>query len=65
MTGMPAKTNESPTRQQDEAPATQDPRRATGDELRSFAPDPPREDANYDIGEWMDYPSINTNGSER
>ena len=66
MTGMPARNNETLPRQQDEAPETQDPRRAARDELRNFASDRSRDDGNYDaVGEWMDYPAINTEGSER
>jgi hypothetical protein len=66
MTGMPTRTNESPPRQQDEAPPAQDPRRTSRDEVRNFEPDRSRDDGNYDaVGEWMDYPDINTHGSER
>jgi hypothetical protein len=62
---MPPRTDESPPRQQDRADEVSG---GTRDELRNFEPDPPRKDGNYDIGdlgEWMDYPDINTHGSER
>jgi len=63
---MPAKINESLSRQQDEAPETRDPRRPARDELRNSASNRSRDDGNYDeVGEWMDYPAINTEGSER
>jgi hypothetical protein len=59
---MPAKTTESPPHQQDRADEVA---RGPRDEPRNFAPDPRREDENYDVGEWMDFPDINTHGSER
>ena len=62
---MPSRTNQTPPRQQDEAPPVQDAPRPAQDEVRSFATNRGRDDGNDDIGEWMDYPDINTQGSER
>ena len=59
---MPPRTDESPPGQQDRAAeVSRDPR----NEVRNSEPERPREDEHYDIGEWMDYPDINTHGSER
>ena len=65
MTGMPTRTNQTPPRQQDEVPPAQEARRTRQDEVRSFATNRGRDDGIDDIGEWMDYPDINTHGSER
>lgn len=60
---MPDKTNERPPRQQDRADEVARGPRA---EPRNFGPDRSPDDGNYDaVGEWMDYPDINTQGSER
>ena len=62
---MPAKRDESPLGQQDRADEVS---RRPRDEVRNSEPAPRRKDGNYDIedlGEWMDYPDINTHGSER
>jgi len=62
---MPSRTNQTPPRQQDEAPPVQGARRPAQDDVRSFATNRGLDDGNDDIGEWMDYPDINTQGSER
>ena len=59
---MPEKMNESPPRQQDRADEVA---RAPHEEPRNFESDRLHADGNDDIGEWMDYPDINTHGSER
>jgi len=62
---MPARRDESPARQQDRADEVA---RGHREEPRNFESVRPRKDVNYDIaelGEWMDYPDINTHGSER
>ena len=62
---MPTRRDQSPPRQQDRADEDS---RGPHDEPRNFEPVRPRKDQNYDIaeiGEWMDYPDINTHGSER
>ena len=59
---MPARSDESPPRQQDRADEVS---RRPRDEVRNFEPAPRRDVANDDIGEWMDFPDINTHGSER
>ena len=59
---MPDKMNESPPRQRDRADEVA--RRAL-EEPRNFDSNRLGDDANYDVGEWMDYPDINTHGSER
>lgn len=60
---MPDKMHESPPRQQDRADEVA---RGPGAEPRNFESDRSRDDGNYDaLGEWMDYPEINTQGSER
>ena len=60
---MPDKTNESPPSQQVRAAEVA---RGPREEPRKFASDRSRDDGNYDaVGEWMDYPAINTQGSER
>jgi hypothetical protein len=65
MTGMPTRKDQIPPRQQDDAPPAQDARRPSRDEVRSFATNRALDDGIDDIGEWMDYPDINTHGSER
>jgi hypothetical protein len=65
MTDMPARTDQSPPRQQDEAREPRDAGRRQQDEARNFEPVVRRSDGNDDIGEWMDFPDINTHGSER
>jgi hypothetical protein len=62
MTDMPARSDESPPRQQDRADEVS---RGPRDEPRNFEQVPRRDDGNDDIGEWMDFPNINTHGSER
>jgi hypothetical protein len=62
MTRMPDKTNESPPSQQVRAAEVA---KGPREEPRNFASDRSRDDGNDDIGEWMDYPDINTHGSER
>ena len=62
---MPSRTNQTPPRQQDEAPPVEDARRPAQEEVRSFTTYRGVDDGNEDIGEWMDYPHINTQGSER
>lgn len=60
---MPEKMNQGPPRQQDRADEVA---RGPRDEPRNFESDRPRDDGNDDaVGEWMDYPDINTQGSER
>ena len=60
---MPDKMNESSQRQQDR---TDEVARGPREEPRNFASDRARDDGIYDaLGEWMDYPDINTHGSER
>lgn len=60
---MPDKMNESQPRQQDRADEVA---RGSQAEPRNFESDPSRDDGIYDaVGEWMDYPAINTQGSER
>ena len=60
---MPDKMTEGPPRQQDRADEVA---RAPRAEPRNFDSERPRDDGNYDaLGEWMDYPAINTHGSER
>jgi hypothetical protein len=62
MTDMPTRSDESPPRQQDRADEVF---RGTRDEVRNSERDPRRDVGNDDIGEWMDFPDINTDGSER
>jgi hypothetical protein len=62
---MPSRTNQTPPRQQDEAPPVPDAPRPAQDEVRSFAVSRGGDDGNDDIGEWMNYPDVNTEGSER
>lgn len=60
---MPDKMNESPPRQQDRADEVARGPRA---EPRNVELDRPGDDGIDDaLGEWMDYPAINTHGSER
>lgn len=59
---MPDKMNESPPRQQDR---TDEVARGPREEPRNFASERLRDDEKDDVGEWMEYPDINTHGSER
>ena len=63
---MPARTDESPPRQQDEALKAQDAGRPPLDEVRSVVAPAADRDAVYDTGlNRSDDPGINTHGSER
>ena len=63
---MPARTDESPPRQQDEALEAYDAGRPPLDEVRSFVAKAAERDAAYDTGlNRSDDPDINTHGSDR